>query len=380
VEFRLPTVKSMSISVQHIFRSTRHFLALIRPLPIIGGVIPAVLLSAHLTGADHQTEYVVPIVVVKYFPVNGDLIDIRVTGDWGKSLAVTRTKTDSLTRALVDSLREASRYHRYRNSSAEPGIRYLVVKTYEFLEPLPTWDKPGHSVPMTDYAAIINRIDGRRWVEEDSIKEFWVWGYHGGKVDLWESDMAGPFGDVSNSDRDPEDLPLFEHTYTVYHYNYQRGLSETMEDHVHQIEALLNFVDGRDTTPEDQWGRLLFWGKFVGYFPGGNWANAAPGISRDRRCGWAHFTPNSERDYDWANHTLVESDIEDWKPDGTGKRRRITCERWGCSSVGWFMLWLQSLPGRENGLTMDGKNLTNWWKFVGDFDAAMRAHATLLEK
>lgn len=99
-------------------------------------------------------------------------------------------------------------------------MRYQILESVEFLEPLPTWSKPGHRVPMTDYQTIMARIDIRRWVEDRGIEEVWIWGYHGGVVDLWESNMSGPFGDVSNSDRDPRDLPVFSDTYTVYHYNY----------------------------------------------------------------------------------------------------------------------------------------------------------------
>ncbi len=71
------------------------------------------------------------------------------------------------------------------------------------------------------------------------VKEVWIWGYHGGVLDLWESNMASPFGAISNSNRDPNDLPVLKSTYTVYHYNYQRGASEAVEDHMHQFEAVL---------------------------------------------------------------------------------------------------------------------------------------------
>ena len=106
---------------------------------------------------------------------------------------------------------------------------------------------------MTDYNKIMQRVGIKQWVEEKGVKEVWLWGYHGGVVGLWESNMAGPFGDISNSNRDPNDLPVLKKTYTVYHYNYQRGASEAVEDHMHQIEAVLNYVDGRDRTPPDQW-------------------------------------------------------------------------------------------------------------------------------
>jgi hypothetical protein len=137
----------------------------------------------------------------------------------------------------------------------------------------------------------------------------WLWGYHGGVLDLWESNMSGPFGDISNSNRDPNDLPLLDKTYTVYHYNYQRGASEAVEDHMHQIEAVLNSVDGRDRTPPDQWDKLLFWGRFVG--SDRTHKIVPPG------CGWAHYPPNAEQDYDWANKRYVETDIEDWKRQKT---------------------------------------------------------------
>jgi len=200
---------------------------------------------------------------------------------------------------------------------------------------------------VTDYNAIMQRVHIKYWVEERGIKEVWLWGYHGGVIDLWESNMAGPFGDISNSDRDPHDLPVLDQTYTVYHYNYGRGPSEAVEDHMHQIEAVLRHVDPH-----------LFWDKFVGQ----------PG---EGRCGWAHYPPNGVRDYDWANPTIIETDIEDWTPEGTGQKIRLNSDRWNRDSLTWFIYWMQNLPGRNNGITYRGRPLTNWWIFMGDFDGAM---------
>jgi hypothetical protein len=116
---------------------------------------------------------------------------------------------------------------------------------------------------------------------------------------------------------------------------------------MHQIEAVLRHVDPH-----------LFWDKFVG----------KPG---EGRCGWAHYPPNAERDYDWANPTYVWTDIEDWTPDGTGQKQHINCRRWNCDSLTWFIYWMQNLPGRNHGTTYRGRPLTNWWRFIGDFDSAM---------
>ena len=327
------------------------------------------LFSPSLFASDTPLE--IPIIVVKFFPVRDDQIDIGVTGDWGRSLRFTRQKVDFITARLVEVLGNASRYHAYTNSAAQAGVHYTVLRTYEFFEPLPTRSPRGNNVPMTDYAAIVNTVHGQEWVEKRGVKEIWVWGYDGGKVGLWESNMAGPFGDISNSDRDTGDLPVFSFTYTLYHYNYQRGLSEAMEDHMHQIEAVLNFIDGRDTTDENNWPNLLFWGRFVG-------SDKTQKIIVPH-CGWAHYPPNATKDYDWTNETFVESDIEDWQPDGTGKRVRMNCTRWNCNSIDWFTLWMQSLPGLGHQLTYKGARLTNWWTFIGDFDGAMSRKERLVD-
>lgn len=291
--------------------------------------------------------YLIPTLVISYFPVKNGRIDRAITGDVDAPLEVIRRHTHKTTRRVVEALEMGSIYHGYRDPSALPSLHYEVVETLEFLEPLPTWPKPGHRLPMTDYNAIMRRVDIRHWVEERGIKEVWLWGYHGGVIDLWESNMAGPYGDISNSDRDRRDLPVLNQTYTVYHYNYGRGPSEAVEDHIHQIEAVLRQIDPH-----------LFWDKFVG--------KAGEG-----RCGWAHYPPNGDRDYDWANPKTVWTDIEDWTPEGSGSRQPLNCSRWKSDSLTWFIYWMQNLPGANNGLTYRGRPLTNWWTFIGDFDGAM---------
>lgn len=302
---------------------------------------------------DRSVGFLIPVLLLNYFPVSKGRIDQAITGDVNAPLETIRRHAVMTTQHVVEALETGSTYHGYKDPTARPSLRYQVVDTLEFLEPLPTFNKPGHSVPMTDYYSIMERIDIRRWVEERGIKEVWLWGYHGGVIDLWESNMAGPYGDISNSDRDPHDLPVLDRTYTVYHYNYQRGPSEAVEDHIHQIEAILRHVDSR-----------LFWDKFVG----------KPG---EGHCGWAHYPPNANSDYDWANSSSVWTDIEDWTPDGTGHKQRMDCTRWGCDSLQWFIYWMQNLPGANNGLSYRGRSLKNWWTFIGDFDEAMSAGRTL---
>ena len=354
------------------FRHDRHLTG--RGMAMLFVVLTVSLIgpSRAFAAADTPTlPMKIPVLVIKYFPVKADRIDLAVTGDWGASLEETRLKTDKQTKAVIHALQEGSRYHGYKDAEAQPSLAYEIVDEIEFLEPMPTLSRPGHRVPLTDYKKIMERVGIKKWVEERGVKEVWIWGYHGGVLVLWESNMASPYGDISNSNRDPNDLPVLKSTYTVYHYNYQRGVSEATEDHMHQIEAVLNFVDGRDRTPPEKWPELLFWGKFVG-------SDRSHKIIRPG-CGWSHYPPNGERDYDWRNKRFVETDIEDWKPDGTGKKQRMNCERWGGDSLRWFVYWMQNIPGANNGLSYNGKPLTNWWTFIGDFDHAMQRKMTLVE-
>lgn len=323
-----------------------------------GGDRSAVLdaLAPHLlepVDPSQAARYTIPVLDVRYLPTRNGHIDVAVTGDVSGSVEQLRSHIDATTRTVVNALESGSCPHRYRDPGAAPAIRYRIVDTIEILEPLPTWSKPGRPGPMTDYLTAMERIDIEDWVLRQGVKEVWLWGYHGGVVDLWESNLASRFGDISNSDRDPSDLPVLSSSYTVYHYNYGRGPAEAVEDHIHQYEALWRHLD-----PE------LFWDRFVGR-------------QGEGRCGWAHYPPNGRRDYDWANPVPAWTDIEDWRPEG-GERKLVDARRWGRDSLEWFVYWMQNVPAPDAGLRHRGRELDDWWAFVGDFDAAMGAGRSLL--
>ena len=67
----------------------------------------------------------IPVLVVKYFPVKGDRIDQKVTGDWGAPLEETRKKTEQLTEEVIAALQEGSRYHGYKDKrrQAQPCLQ-----------------------------------------------------------------------------------------------------------------------------------------------------------------------------------------------------------------------------------------------------------------
>ncbi len=304
-----------------------------------------------------QIPYKIPVLIVKYFPVtaDGQNIDIKVTSNVGGKLEDVRKKCDKQTNELIAALEQGSRFRPYKNDKAPASLDYVILDTKEFLEALPKSEKIYSKAKMPDYKQVMEKINIKDWVENKGIKEVWIWAYHSPDSGLWESNMSSPLGDISNSDRDPKDLPVLNKTYTVYHYNYQRGTSEAMENHMHQIESVLRHVGG------DLW--KTFEGKK------GEW-----------RCGNAHFPPNGKKDYDWGNKEIVMSDIEDWKPEGFGEKKPLNSDKWESNSLKWFVYWQQSIPGHENGLEYKNKKLTNWWTFIGDYDNARKENIRLAEK
>ena len=260
----------------------------------------------------------------------------------------------------------------------------------EYLEPIPTKNDK-----YTNKRAYLERENICDLVDNNNIKQIWVWMYHSDNTIPVESNMAmgtsirnywnnENYGDISNSHRS-NDLPICKNTYTVFEYNYGRELGLLLENHGHHIEALLNYIDGR--RERENWTELLFWGRFVGSDRTHEIIN--PG------CGWIHYTPNSEADYEWYNEKEVLSDCEDWKPDGSGKKTLVNCKTWEDAfiypdrynvgglcyideGVGFKVWWMQNIPGLDNGLRYENKELRNWWEFIGDFDTAIKKGKNLV--
>lgn len=311
------------------------------------------------TDAACATPYAIPVLDLSYIPTVSGNVDVSLTGDWqNPSISALIGNIDSLRSGLIATLDKGSIYHGYDNQMATPSVDYQVFEKKTFYTPVPISSEyqgmsPG--VPSADHIKILNDLNICDYVENKGVKEVWVWMYHTDKVAPIESNMAGPYGDISNSYR-LADLPICKKTYTVYDYNYGRAYSNAVEDHTHQIEAILGYVDYD-----------LFWRLFVGTNYGGG------------RCGWTHYPPNGVRDYDWNNENGVLSDCEDWRPDGSGQKKIANCHIWATSSsvcdadegLSFKTWWMQNIPGKNNDLIYGGKRLRNWWTFVGNFDVAM---------
>ncbi len=339
---------------------------------------------------DIQVGSEVPVLVLKYFPMDSTKkrLDSAQTGGRADTLETIRLKVDTATAQGISAMTKASIYKGYKNSNVQPYLRYYIFEEKEFLTNIP---KSSEFPPFADHEKVLSDLNICDYIDRKGVKQVWIWMWHTKDLVPLESNMAmgmnskefwnfEAYGDVSNSFRQ-NDLPACQNTYTVFEYNSDinlvgEGLGGVMEDHGHQIEHILNWVDGRDDTPKEKWGDLLFWGEFVGSDSSHKIVN--PG------CGWTHYSPNSIEDYDWQNENDVLSDCENWKPDGTAQKTTIDCHEWygkNCKDDGgaaWKKWWMQNIPGKDNGLIYNERKLRNWWEFIGDFDSALDKGKNLL--
>jgi len=326
---------------------------------------------------------VIPVVIINYFPTqDGINVNAAVTGPSGTSewtpgsLTALQDWTSAITTRSKFMLEEGSRFRGYKDAAAPPYVGYRVVDIYNYYEEmLPGFPDPANAGKFfPDYHAILGRLPAQGLVEASGVREFWLYSYHYGNMSLNESNMASPTGDVSNSYRTAGDLPIFANTYLVYQNNYTRSQAEAVHNHGHQIEAMLAHINQlRDGNTN------LFWREFVGL--------NASSVFTPGRCGATHWSLNATFDYDYLNSTnVVQSDCEDWKPDGTGVKKASTLSTWADiaypwpagtisqkAESQWYIYWMQNLPGAGNTIPYTTSMMENWWELIYNWDASLQS-------
>lgn len=327
-----------------------------------------------------QSDRRVPVVVVTYIPTeDGVNLDTSVAdynvipADWSdKKVQSIIDYSTTLSVRSAFMLTEMSRFRGHKDNT-QPYLGYEVVDHIIYYKPYPQKDYPRDpSQKIFDYKAALGGISAQRLVENEGVKEFWLMTYFAGDdVKLWESNMASPTtGDISNSDRAQDDLPIYANTYIVYGNNYHRTQAEAVHNHGHQIEAMLDYLDLRANGLHD-----LFWGSFVGWpsFPSGS---MTPGS-----CGWTHSPPYTNENYGYLNGSQVQSNCEDWNPDGTGATTLVSANYMDSLGYNWpggnppqkvesnfYIWWGQNIPGKNNNVKYGGRELNNWWELLNDWD------------
>ncbi len=341
----------------------------------------------------------VPVVLVEYLPTaDGFSLDTLRAPDFytfgPSSLDSMETRILRFARRRKMMVEEGSRFRGYNESGALPSLGYRVVEhiiVYDQIPPHPTKrsDLPGNP-RFEDWFSVFASLQLGPLMEARNVRELWVaWSAFNGGFPVydpavfktedmrvgWESNMSSPItGDISNSDRDSGDAPVLSHTYIIYDINFRRSQSEAVHNVGHQLEAMMSYVatrqDGNDR---------LFWRDFVGQNAQGQFITG--------RAGWTHMPPNTTENYDYLNPTLVDSDIEDWRPDNSGMKQPVNVDTWGKLAYPWpgemdfpgrvesqwYTFWFQNFPGRGNNIPHGTGWMSNWWAFVADWDAAIQS-------
>ncbi len=376
-------------------------------------------LSFLTTPSNPNAKIIVPVVVINYYPtLNGIDIDTKRAPGYGSLSPITiqdlKNRTTDYITLTKYGLEEASKYRGYSNPSQTSNVSFKIVKyvnVYEIKRGLK--DKPDASLSaqekltpvfQPDYVDIFSKISLQSLVEGSGVKEVWFSlrplsseypivkdsltnGLTAANfLNLPESNMASPTGNVSNSwwsgiKTNNLPLPIYNKTYVVYGYNLETSPGNNIHNRGHQIESQLQSLDsgifGLNTA--------TFLNKFVGITIGQN-NNKPLG-----RAGMTHFPPNTTVDYDYDNKTLVESDIEDWKPLG-GTKKLINSDRWIGSQLlkypslistkddynkdpqyKWLIFWMQSIPGYNNGIS----GVNDWWDLFYNWDNSIKNNSKL---
>jgi hypothetical protein len=354
---------------------------------------------------------IIPVLVIRFLPTkDGINLDVDQVPDFWylneMTLADMKTRINRLDKRIKFMLEEGSRYHGYKDPQAKPMAGYKVVQyitVYENTPPgqLDTYDKNGHPLFLPDYQNIFQRFNVPYYVNQLGVKHIWFWtGNLDSSFPIYnaethklenfrsnpESNMSSLHtGDISNSYRRPYDLPIYDSTYIVFGNNFRREQNEAVGHNFgHQFEQMLMHFDQLDN-----WQNDLFWQKFVGA--------DEQDQSITGRCGWNHMPPNTTTNYDYLNMALVESDIEDWTPERTGKLKKVNADTWrnlqypwpaGTYATdaneraisNWHIYWMQALPGATANIAYGPDNrIANWWHILLNWDEAYLTRYRLYE-
>jgi len=347
----------------------------------------------------------IPVVIINYLPTNdGVKLDMNLASDGYYQLnysTLDRLKLKIKTDKIIDKqcIEEGTRFRDYGSDMVRQYVdvdvvAYINVYKLEFTTIAGT--------RMIDYKKLFNRdkINMQKYVDSLGVKEVWFTIFGKGSFPSVvgtkyedpatyyfqpESNMSSKYGDVSNSNRNTTDLPIYNNTYVVYGFEGTRGVETDLHNRGHQIEVQMDKIDGSEKIKfgPSLYRPTLFWRDFVGW---------DPIIDRPLgRVGCTHMPPNTKVDYDYTNKTFVKSDIKNWKPGG-GTLEDVNTDTWtnikykfnmdGYSVVGnvnydkdshckWMIFWFQSIPGKDNNISYGNKQLTNLWDIFYKWDETM---------
>ena len=364
------------------------------PIEIVSNI------DSFLTTPAQESRILVPVVIINYMPTNDgiNLDTMRAfTGYNPMTLLQVKNRANDIQKLTKFGIEEGSKFRGFSNANAKPEVGMQVIEYVNVYE-LTTMMVPNQVItpttnPIIDVRPIFQRLGMQNLVNINNVKEVWLNFYpisseyqvvqqynipQSQWINFAESYMSSPTtGNISNSDRSNDVLPVYNSTYVVYGYNLGRTYAENIHNRGHQIEAQLGYMD---TSSQLYKGVGLFWNQFVGIPQTGGMPTS--------RVGDTHFPPNGTADYDYSNTSYINTDICNWEPLG-GKQQSINCTLWMNPKLSyplqstwsndymdsdaqwkWIVCFFQSIPGYNNNIPFHGSVLTDWWDIFYNWDNA----------
>jgi hypothetical protein len=205
----------------------------------------------------------------------------------------------------------------------------------------------GHKPDTLNYQDFITRHNILQLVSSNQIDEVWAFGFP--YAGFYESIMGG-FGAFFCNANPLQGTSTCPRRFVVMGFSNERGVGEMLHSFGHRAESIMNQVYLRAKGDANLWKRFS---RYEKAFPG------------KAEVGTMHFTPNSERDYDYGNTRMVSSRCDDWYnfPNFKGVVKQVNNVEWGGEIRSYSKWWLKHLPktsGRTNGIA------NNWWQYIMD--------------
>jgi hypothetical protein len=208
--------------------------------------------------------------------------------------------------------------------------------------------QPAHQPQYVDYQAILTGLNVLARIANHEIDDVWLFGFP--QTGFYESTMCGAGAFWCNSQPQTWSSSC-NRRFVVMGFSYERGGGEMLHSFGHRCESILTQTFAKTQGDANLYARFALYDKI------------APGKAQ---VGNIHFTPNSDKDYDYNNPRKVLSNCYDWYnfPAFQNDIRQVSADEWGNGDMRllhkWWLKHLPKVAGRTSGVA------NNWWQYALD--------------
>jgi hypothetical protein len=316
---------------------------------------------------DNTTEPVRPLTSRVLLAIYDPIVDAAGTK---LSQAMKWNRPDDLVNAFIQDVMETSggtaRYQVVQRVELNEfpaftdGFRYDAASYLAVVKN----GQPAHQPSTANYQAILTGLNILPRIASREIDEVWLMAFP--QAGFFESTMCGSGAFWCNSQPQAWSS-VCNRRFVVMGFSFERGVGEMLHSFGHRAESLLaqtfkcqDFVTwayNPNRTPATVGPNLNLFEKFICF------DQIAPGQAG---LGTIHYTPNSDKGYDYNNARKVASNCYDWVnfPAFTNDVRQVDASEWGNGDMRllhkWWLKHLPKVAGRTQGVA------NNWWQYIVD--------------